>query len=306
LFSNLKPFKSGTEDEPGEGYVSLKLNTKGEFTQFEKGKLVETLITKRHKKEIYVDVEVIDENGKLIPEKALRYQKCDIFWLFPDLMVLRGSERDTDVSFDAINEILSSEVKMQFINFPHDFFMWLACILLNKEKKGKIDENISINKIFRDETIFNHPKAAGRIGTKTSVIGSSNAIISPQTLTALAGKHEFSKVRAYFKLDDFLVDAQLSKFEGIHIYSHYKHFKDKNIENRFFYSLLFLRKIFELYNYWSNLENLEKYPSEQCLKEMFKELEEQIDNGLRVFKKEIMGDYDFKRMNWCLDVLLRL
>lgn len=305
LFSNLKKFEAGTKNEPGEGYVDLKVDTEDEFYRSEKGNLINILITKRHKKEIYKDVEII-ENGELSYEKALSYQNCDIFWLFPDLMVIRGPENETDKSFEAMKEILDSEIKMEIITLPHDFFMWLSCISLNKTKKGKIDSDLTINKIFRDETIFNSPRSAGRIGTKTSVIGSSNAIISPQTLAAIAGKHEFSKIRALFTFDDFRIDAQLCRFEGIHIYSHYKNFTDKRVNVRFLYSLLFLRKIFEVYKYWKTLDNNEKYPSEKCLEEMFKELEQQIDNSLKVFKKDIMREYDYKRLNWCLDVLLCL
>lgn len=287
LFSKLPVYKRGNFRKRSKGYLNLSVSTSGRFSILSEGNSKKLLITKRYIHEDYGTITTIDFNGNERLSYFPKHQITNIFWLFPDLMLIMGPKDDSEQSFETLVELLENDIELELIKFPHDFFMWLECQYILNE--GIVDEDLKIIKVEDDDT--ENPKLrTNRSGYQTTVKGSDDAILSSPTLSALAAGHNLKSVKMNFELDDVMgkyrISATLSQLEGIFIYRRYVNFsKDEN--SKFLYSLIFLRKIFEVYNSWLELPREKRCPSKECFEKMRKEMTNQSLDGIDFFDKVI-------------------
>lgn len=284
-FSSLPPYKLGNPQNQSSGYLDFKLIPEKEFLNSETG-WINDIITKSYVYEKYFDEEVFFKNDKE-HSQAFRQYYTDIFWIYPSLLIIRGSERDAEKTFETLTEFFEGEVKFEPIKFHHDFFMWLSC-----KDSGIIDSDLKIISISRDETIHNEESySSGRFGNLTFVSGSNNAIISPQTLSALSCGQKLSKVWVSFEIENFEVNAYLSNLKGIYVYLNSSGFINKEKNTRFTNAIVFINKILNVYLDWIDLESEDKYPPESCLKKMYSDLEDQIEPIFEGFNENILDYY---------------
>lgn len=291
LFDELPLYRRGNPENPTKGYVNLRIDTQRKFTISEQGELIDLLLTKRYIHEDYVEIyDAITENDYDAPIHIPKPIITDIFWILPDYIFIKGNKEESDVALNALEEIFGDEVEMELIEFPQDFFMWLCCQQILNE--GIIDSDLKIEEIEEDATEWFNEGSAGRIGEKTSVSGSSNAITSPQTLNALAGNQEFSHVKFHFVLDDFDIAAKINRKNGVFIYRKYVNFSGE-LETRYVYSLIFINRLLSIFNDWKKLPENDRKPPKECLQKMAQELQEMNTDGLEGFK-DIISHYGYE------------
>ncbi|MDZ7689099.1 MAG: hypothetical protein U5J64_10385 [Halobacteriales archaeon] len=202
-------------------------------------------------KEAYVD-------GEIRQVEVRDLHDADVYWNHPNYLFFRGSESDSEKAVKATKRRVSgSSSNLDPIKFDPNFLLWVFYkqfddVHNNNPPNLPFDiDRLTDAGVKGDEDIFG--------GDNT--IGDSTELVScPPLLGAILEDKRFSKIEGTFSMSPGTVRAAVQS-NKVHIKSSKGSLSNEGGTRRIGLSLLFLRKLVDLYDQWENsMSKTNKHP----------------------------------------------
>lgn len=277
---NLPPYEegTGTASNPSSGYY---IHHDLESTQF----IDEHL----ELKDIFENLILIDfiidnygsrskyRNGRIIrgEKKLLGPKVNNIFWIKPDLLIVRGSKK-TAMSFQhSFKRIFRGDILLKEpYQFDPWFFIWI--IYHHRTKTPEVDQNFFIDLML--EMSIEGPVVdytGGYAQSRKSLDVSRSLII----LIPLLEKKLPKEVKFGINVENSAVVIKMNINGTILVYQTRGILKNLNKFESTIFGCYIVKRIIELYNKWETLPNLEKFPPIEFIDSISQEL---TDKGYEI------------------------
>jgi hypothetical protein len=271
----IEKFEEYEPPEPGEnaeGYrrtnLDETLQTAGDLT-WELHRLGEKLYSFEYKRTGW-KTESGYKNGELASFQKEDSKSIKIYWDSDyGLMTFKGRKSWLSRNRKKLRGGLSEDVKLEELNFKHDFFLWV--LYQNFIGQGLTSE-MSIQRVSTLETTSD---SIDNTGQDISIQDSKNVLRSVPAITAILNSKKPNALECKFVLDNQSVRAKIEQGGKVHVKVSDSEMADFSDLRRMGISLQFIFELMRQYNIWQRLGPKEKYPPEGFFYDLAERAEEE-------------------------------
>lgn len=293
IISSFDGYEGGKPAEPEFGFRRLPIEQ--DLAQLDDlspqlTDLAERLRAFRYIDEDWVERWGYDENANEELFYLDNHEEIDVFWdIEKDAMMLLGDKALLNRKMSQIRGALSSDLKLDPVEFDYDFFLWL----LYKEYEGQTldaGSNLRIRKMTRGETV----ESAENRDSRIKVEGKDDILKSVVMIVPVLEGEKIQGLQGNFILGTKQIEVKM-KFGGkVHVLVTGNPMSSWEDARQMGTSVAFLSELIKLYRLWEDLDSDNKYPPPS----FFDDLRDSAnDEGwkLRFDPKEVKQEYARKR-----------
>lgn len=270
LLDNLPSFSRGGPNNQKKGFSEINLvdiakkqnrSLDEDMPQMIDDKLLGTarsVIDRRYVWENYAgsgDYEFVDRDGSKTNAWIRSTDEAYIYWLYPDFMLIQGSQEKIEPTEHRISAALGEDVSVEDLVFDPDFFLWLLYRHNESDESipGPISiEDLSSSEVYGDLEQFGH---RGRIDD------SSNIAESLPIIAALLQEMKLRMMEGFFRVDRASLKVQIRTAGRIHVKVAGAINNAETRLKRVLLALRFVAEFVSLYRNWRDeMGPTEKYP----------------------------------------------
>jgi hypothetical protein len=250
-------------------------------------------ITKKKRYSSFAEnIIIVEYSLEIIPEEKL-YEKINgeyvkiteiikdyIFIIYPDLIAFKGNKQNFSKVWKDFNVLLKDKViVIKDYSFNVEFFMYL----LEKAMFNKplINDNFKI--IFVEDLLFD-----GRENSVREILEAKDLIyiiLSRYVIMKLLGNNKPIECIFYIILSDWKYSIKIDRIGKIEFFQNKTDFKKSSHNLRAFLGCYFIEHLISLYDFWINLNSMDKYISINFITNLKRHLK--IEEGID-FSKEAL------------------
>ena len=265
VMQKLPKFQEGSPEHPGSGYEVRRMgDVGGEDHELPPQVHEETddTILIRYRYEEYDTQEAL-VGGELETVATRSISEVDLYWVYPDYLFIRGSKSDVKQAKRDINRAIGGGVRIDELEFDFRFLLWI----FYKHYEGlELANDLTIRRLSDAETRnkVGGPAEIQRFTDSRDVTRSASVL--RDLLEILRGK-TLTMVGGDFLLHDNTYSANISTSGRIQIKSQFE-IADARDLTRVRLSVLFVKRITELYTEWETRPPRDKYPPEEFFEDV--------------------------------------
>lgn len=216
------------------------------------------------------------QDGRIINEQRRTGVKVNnLFWLQPELIIVKGSLKIAQIFKDSFENTFRREVLLgkPYI-FDQWFFVWL--IFNFRNNNPEIIDNFYLELMLDMIVEGEIEDLDGQYAAAKRSLDVSRSLV---ILLPLLAKKLPSEIKFGIMVNNLTATIEIHKTGRILIYQKSGILKTLNILDRTILGCFIIKKITELYDYWKDLPNQEKYPPPEFIDDIVHEFN---DRGLTI------------------------
>lgn len=214
--------------------------------------------------------------GKIIKEqRRLGVRINNIFWVQPDLLIIRGSKKTAKIFKASFENIFRRDILLGApYQFDPWFFVWL--IFKYRNKTPEVDDDFFLELMLDMSVEGLVEDLTGQYALAKKSIDVSRSLI---ILIPLLEKKFPSDVKLGINVNNLTAVIKINKTGRIIIYQSRGISKELNRLERTIVGCLIIRRIINLYQKWKDLSTIEKIPPPEFIDNISQEL---INKGVEI------------------------
>ena len=263
VLTNLPRYEEGSPESPGYGFTSvdlphyLKVDPQAELYDYSNE---DSLFTKtankveslRYINEEYEPREVYDYSGQPMEAYTRTISEVDLFWMPPNFLFVRGNKTDIRRTNRTLSKVIEDRVAIREVNLNSEFLLWLFYKYVDNQRLPKTQ--ISISRI----TSASLSGDIDEFGGQSSVSDSVDISRSLPIIAGLLRGQEIDELGGHFRMADYRIEFTIDSDASIHIKTGGSLSELDNLR-RMLIALNVQYEFLDLYQYWEQLPNTEKY-----------------------------------------------
>jgi len=215
-------------------------------------------------------------DSKPRPARVLVFHSADLIWLFPHLLIIRGSEEDANEALSRFEDRAQSRMGFERQTFNPYFLFWIWRKWSTNKNVDDTQADVEISKMLkvrkiRDAVALGLPSQTG----ETVSIDEMETRASLPLLQTLLSGRGFLELRATFEIStgDLLL-ARVASNGTVRIHVAESIRSSDSLARRFGLSLLFIDELVKAFHDWQKLPNDEREPTEEVYGEIKRTIED--------------------------------
>jgi len=240
---SLPEYEEGTQEDPGDGFTRLALDSALSSRRDVEEELGEELREVDHIRYVAEQYErtVAEVDGERRAVSVPSQRRVDLHWRFPDFLAARGSREDTKQAVSTLQKELGGDFGFLKLEFDSHFLQQLF------EEMEPVPGPLRLERI----TEVDLRSTSGKFGQFNRVSTEGKSLDRSDIISRLSNEHEIESLGGVFEIEGHEIHATVSTNGRIHVRAS-GDIQHRDDYGRIFLALGFLNRFIETYRHWKS------------------------------------------------------